>query len=135
MEKIIVVSGPVIVENDKVLLDRHINDLGADEFWKFCGGRVQTEKERLVETAKRRAKEEIGVDIEILDPNPFLLFAEKETPEGKIDIILVHFLAKRIGEPTPGKGIDAVDWHKIEKLPRNLAPNVVPALKNFGFLK
>jgi len=35
MPKIIIASGPVIVENNKVLLNQH----GDTEFWKFCGGR------------------------------------------------------------------------------------------------
>ena len=33
MPKIIIVSGPVIIENNKVLLNKH----GEDNFWKFCG--------------------------------------------------------------------------------------------------
>ena len=37
MKRIIVASGPVIVENNKVLLNQH----GDDNFWKFCGGKCQ----------------------------------------------------------------------------------------------
>jgi 8-oxo-dGTP pyrophosphatase MutT (NUDIX family) len=37
MKNIIIASGPVIVENYKVLLNQH----GDDSFWKFCGGRVE----------------------------------------------------------------------------------------------
>lgn len=37
MPKIIIASGPVIVENNKVLLNQH----GDTEFWKFCGGQVE----------------------------------------------------------------------------------------------
>jgi len=36
MLKIIIASGPVIVENNKVLLNQH----GDTDFWKFCGGKV-----------------------------------------------------------------------------------------------
>ena len=32
---VIIVSGPVIVKNKKILLVKH-----GDNFWKFCGGKV-----------------------------------------------------------------------------------------------
>lgn len=37
MSKIIIASGPVIVEDGKVLLNKH----GEDNFWKFCGGQAE----------------------------------------------------------------------------------------------
>ncbi|MFW0837710.1 MAG: NUDIX hydrolase [Candidatus Komeilibacteria bacterium] len=37
IKKIIVASGPVIIENGEVLLNKH----GDDKFWKFLGGKVQ----------------------------------------------------------------------------------------------
>ena len=49
MIKIIIASGPVIVENGKVLLNKH----GEDGFWKFCGGRVEDYTTNLVENAQR----------------------------------------------------------------------------------
>lgn len=130
MQKIIIASGPVIVENDKILL----NISGEDNFWKFCGGKVN-DSETLAETATRRASEEMGIEIEILDENPFLLHTIKETPQGKVDIILVHYLAKRIGEITPGNDIREWKWIPLENLKNeNLAPNIVPTLKHFGFI-
>lgn len=131
MTKIIIASGPVIVENNKVLLNQH----GDTTFWKFCGGRVEDYKTNLIENAKREVKEEMGIDIEILDENPFLTFARKDTPEGKIDIILVHFLAKRIGEIKPGADIREWNWLDLANFPENLGPNIIPALKHFGFIK
>lgn len=53
MPKIIIASGPVIVEDGKVLLNQH----GDTTFWKFCGGRVENFDASLVENARR---EEIG---------------------------------------------------------------------------
>ena len=64
MIKIIIASGPVIVENGKVLLNKH----GEDGFWKFCGCRVEDYTTNLVENARREVKEEMGFDIEIVDP-------------------------------------------------------------------
>lgn len=128
--KIIIASGPVIVENNKVLLDQH----GDTNFWKFCGGRVE-DNWGLIETAHKRPKEELGIDIEILDENPFITHTIKETPEGQLDVILVHFLAKRIGEIKPGQDIREWNWFELDNLPSNLGPNIISALKHFGFLK
>lgn len=130
MEKIIIASGPVIVENNKVLLDQH----GDTDFWKFCGGRVE-ENWGLIETAHKRPKEELGIDIEILDENPFITYTTKKTSEGQLDVILVHFLAKRIGEIKPGADIREWNWFELNNLPSNLGPNILPALKHFKFIK
>jgi len=131
MPKIIIASGPVIVENEKVLLDIS----GDDKFWKFCGGKIQ-EQETLIETAVRRSKEELGIDIKIIDPKPFILHTTKKTEAGKIDVILIHFLAERIGEVSPGTDIRQWKWIPLAELSQeNLAPNILPTLKNFGFLK
>lgn len=73
MQKIIIASGPVIVENNKVLLDQH----GDTTFWKFCGGKVEDFETDLIENARREVKEEMGIDIEILDEKPFLLHTKK----------------------------------------------------------
>lgn len=127
MPKIIIASGPVIVEDGKILLDIS----GDDNFWKFCGGKVK-ENENLQETAKRRSKEELGIEIEITNNTPFLLHTTKED----FDVILVHWLAKKIGEISPGEDIREWKWIPLENLEKeNLAPNIIPALKHFGFLK
>ncbi|MDD5627016.1 MAG: NUDIX domain-containing protein [Patescibacteria group bacterium] len=129
MPKIIVVSGPVIVEDGKVLLNQH----GEDNFWKFCGGRVEDYNADLVENARREAKEEMGIDIEVINENPFITHLQKETAEGKVDVILAHFLVKRIGEVKPDVEIREWNWFSVDNLPENTAPNVKPALKHFGF--
>lgn len=130
MLKIIVASGPVIVENNKVLLNQH----GDTTFWKFCGGRVENFEENLIAAAKREVKEEMGIETEILNGTPFIMHAKKSTPEGEVDVILVHYLAKRIGEIKPGEDIRKWDWRDINNLPPDLAPNIIPALKYFGFI-
>lgn len=129
MSKIIIASGPVIVEGGKVMLNQH----GDTEFWKFCGGQVR-DGEALLETAARRVKEEMGIDIKILDENPFITHAKKETPDGISDVILVHYLAQRIGDIKPGEEIRQWDWFDLRNLPENLAPNIIPALGHFKFL-
>ena len=129
MQKIIIASGPVIVENSKVLLDIQ----GEDNFWKFCGGKTK-ENESLKETAVRRAKEELGIEIEITNDIPFIFYVEKNTSEEKVDIILVHFLSKSVGEIKPGADVKEWNWFDMKNLPENLAPNILPALKHFGFI-
>ncbi|MFA6272018.1 MAG: NUDIX domain-containing protein [Patescibacteria group bacterium] len=131
MNKIIIVSGAVIIENDKILLNQH----GDTEFWKVCGGKMQASDKDLVETAKREAKEELGIDIEILDPEPFVIFDKKETAEGVFNVKLVHYLAKRKGDIIPGSDIREWGWFDINDLPANIAPNIIPALKHFKSIK
>ncbi len=131
MKHIIIASGPVIVENNRVLLNQH----GDDSFWKFCGGRVEDFEENLLEAAQREAKEEMGIELEILNTEPFVIWTCKDLSDGRLDILLVHYLAKRIGEVKPGSDIRAWDWFDLDNLPDNLAPNIVPVLKHFGFIK
>jgi len=128
MEKIIVVSGPVIVENNKVLLAIS----GNDDFWKFCGGKAG-EAEDLLETAKKRIKEELNLDIKIINQEPFLLHVKKPGNED-VDVLLAHYLSERIGEPTAGAENKDWRWFDVNDLPENIAPNIIPTLKHFKFL-
>lgn len=131
MVKIIIASGPVIVENGKVLLNKH----GDTPFWKFCGGRVEDYETDLITNAKREVKEEMGIDVKILQEEPFISFTRKQKDGEKVDIILVHFLAEREGEIKPGSDIREWNWLDINNLPADLGPNIIPALKHFSFLK
>jgi len=127
MAKIIIASGPVIVENRKVLLVKH----GRDDFWKFCGGKVEDFGIDLIENAKREVKEEMGIDIEVVNPEPFTMHIKKEDK----DIILVHFLAERRGEIQPGEDIREWKWLDINNLPDDIGPSIDPALAHFGFIE
>lgn len=132
MLKIIIASGPVIVENNKVLLNKH----GDDDFWKFCGGRVEDFEIDLEETAKREVKEEMGLEIEILNDLPYFFYTKKEKDGEKISVVLVHFLAKRLSEIKPGDDIKEWAWLDLDSLEKeNLAPNVLATLRFFNFLK
>jgi len=127
MPKIILASGPVIIENNKVLLVKH-----GDDFWKFCGGKAKNfDNESLKEIAIREAKEEAGLDIKIKDNKPFFFFTKKEIVENAIDVVLVHFLAKSKGKMKPGKDIEACEWFDINNLPPDIAPNIKPAVEYF----
>jgi 8-oxo-dGTP pyrophosphatase MutT (NUDIX family) len=129
MSKIIIASGPVIVEDGKVLLNKH----GEDNFWKFCGGRVEEDDVNLKITAQREVKEEMGIDIEILDEAPYFFYTEKEKDGVVVSVILVHFLARYFGEILPGEDIREWKWIDINDLDKeDLAPNIKPTLKHFG---
>lgn len=130
MLKIIIASGPVIVENNKVLLNKH----GDDDFWKFCGGKIEEDEANLKDAAQREVKEEMGIEIEILNNDPYFFYTEKEISGEQTSVILAHFLADRIGEIKPGEDIREWRWIDINDLDKeNLAPNIKPVLKYFGF--
>ncbi len=131
MSKIIIVSGPVIVKDSKVLLDIQ----GDDAFWKFCGGKVR-ENETLSQAAARRAKEELGINIEIKNTEPFLLHTTKEKDNELFDVILAHFLSDFSGGILPSDEVSQWKWITLDELENeNLAPNIIPTLKHFGFIK
>jgi len=42
----------------------------------------------------------------------------------------VHYLARRIGDITPGENIVEWAWHDINALPENCAPNVYEIIQD-----
>ena len=130
MEKIIIASGPVIVKDGKALLDIS----GDDKFWKFCGGLVNKD-ESLKEAALRRAKEELGIDIEIINNEPFIMYLSRLGKE-ETDVILIHWLSECSGEIVPGEMVKEWAWLDITGIEKNdLAPNIIPTLKYFKFIR
>ncbi len=123
-KKIIVASGPVIIENGKLLLDRDYKD----DFWKFIGGRVK-EGESFEERCLKRAKEELNAEVKIIRPlSPLVLWKNPQTGE-EMQIILVHWLCnlKNKLELKVGDGIKEFSWIDIKDIKSgkiNVAPNV-----------
>ena len=121
----IIVSGPVIIENNKVLLDRE-NKNGRITPWFFPGGEVEDFNEGLENACRREVKEEMGIDIEILKPlKPIMLY------KGGRVVMLIHWLSKRIGEIKPGPDIRKWEWFDINKLPNDCAPNIKPVIEDY----
>ena len=113
-----IASGPVIIENEKVLLIKEYKKENISP-WMFPGGRVEDYEKTLEETCKREVKEEMDIEIEITKPlRPILVKKENEV------FVLIHYLAKRIGEIKPGKEIADWGWHDINNLPEDCANNV-----------
>lgn len=123
----IIASGPVIVEDGKVLLDRERKD-NKISLWFFPGGEVENFDATLEETCQREAKEEMGIYVEIIKPLKTTL---RKRADGSI-AVLVHFLARRVGEITPGADIAEWGWHDIANLPDNCAPNVYEVLRDLS---
>ncbi|MFZ6036506.1 MAG: NUDIX domain-containing protein [Patescibacteria group bacterium] len=114
---IIIAAGPVIIEDDRVLVNKH----GDTTFWKFPGGRMETfDQLDLQKCAAREVKEEMGIDIEIIRPLSTMMTRK----DNETVVVLVHYLAKRIGEVRPGPDIREWTWLDIHHLPNDVAPNV-----------
>jgi 8-oxo-dGTP pyrophosphatase MutT (NUDIX family) len=89
----------------------------------------------LQETAKREAKEEMGIDIEITDQKPFIFHTRKEKNGKNIDVILVHYNAKVVGEIKPSADISEWKWLPLADLEKeDLGPNIIPVLVHFWYL-
>ena len=122
-----IAAGPVIIKDGKVLLDKH----GDDSMWKFPGGAMENDNS-FEDNAKRRVKEELGLEVELISEAFVLTFLRQR--EGKDEfVVLIHFLAKIIfGQPTPGRDVTAWAWHDINNLPADCAPNIKPVVEHFG---
>ena len=119
---ILIVAGPVIVEDGKVLLIREKKADGPLTPWFFPGGKVENFDLTLEETAVRECQEEMGIKIEILRPLSPLLMRRPEAPEKFV--ILIHYLARRIGEINPSPQVAEWRWIPLNELPAEGAPNV-----------
>lgn len=115
----ILVSGPVIIQDGKLLL---IKD--DDNIYKIPGGKVES-GETLEEACKREVKEEINGDIILLKKLSTLRI---DKPDKSLNIELHHFLAKLKNQDIkPGFEVEEIKWLKIEDIEKgkyNVAPNI-----------
>jgi len=120
-----IASGPVIIKNGEVLLDKH-----DDDFWKFPGGAVHDDN-NFMDNAKREVKEELGLDVE-LSGEPYVITFTREYNGRQELVILIHYLATIIGgEPVPGRDVTEWAWHKVNSLPLDCALNIKPVVEHF----
>ena len=123
--KVIIASGPVIIENGKLL----VNKDNKDDFYKLPGGTIEEGIEDLEEACHRETKEENNAEIEIIKPlHPMILWENPQTKE-KMIILLIHYLAKlknpkEIKPMPPIKEIKWLDIKEIKMGKHKVAPNI-----------
>jgi ADP-ribose pyrophosphatase YjhB (NUDIX family) len=125
MEKrYIIASGPVIIENGKLL----VNKDDKDNFYKIPGGTVE-QGDSLEDACIREVKEEINADIEIIRPlNPMIIYKNPQTKE-EMTIILIHYEAnlknkEEIKPIDPIKEVKWLDTYEIKQGKYDVAPNI-----------
>ena len=123
--KFIIASGPVIIEDGKLL----VNKDNEDEFYKLPGGTTEEGVESLTETCKREVKEEVNGKIEIIKPlHPMIIWKNPQTKE-RMAIVLIHYKAKLLNKDEikpvyPIKEIKWLDIKEIRQSKHNVAPNI-----------
>jgi ADP-ribose pyrophosphatase YjhB (NUDIX family) len=123
--KFIVASGPVIIQEGKLL----VNKDNKDDFYKLPGGTIEEGIEDLEQACYRETKEENNGEIEIIKPlHPMIIWKNPQTKE-KMMILLVHYLAKLKNpkEIKPMSPIQEVRWISIKEIiagKHYVAPNI-----------
>lgn len=123
--KTIIASGPVIIENGKLL----VNKDDKDDFYKLPGGTIEHGIEDLEEACHRETKEENNAEIEIIKPlHPMILWKNPQTKD-EMTILLIHYLAKLKNhkEIKPMPPIKEVKWLSIQEIKKGkhkVAPNI-----------
>lgn len=125
----IIAVGPVIIEDNKVLLNREIKSDGIESpLFMFPGGTMDDVNTTFEEVCIREAKEELGVNVEIIKPlRPLWV----QRPGKDSYAILIHYLARRLNEVNPGPETVEWGWYDISNLPKNCTPNVFEILKDY----
>ena len=118
---VVIVSGPVIIKNNQVLLNKH----GESNLWKFPGGDITKGTGDLETWAAKKVKEEMGLEVKITKVlNPMVIWQEDEV------IILIHYLAEMVSEEiAPADYIKEYKWLDIDNLPNNCSPNIKPIIE------
>lgn len=155
----IIASGPVIVENGKVLLNRHghpgeslehtrdknsldkvypeqsrgTRDLREKLLWKFPGGKIEcfdfTDEQNSLEEACRREVKE-EMGLDIEIIRPIKPMMIKHPDKSNTMVILIHYLAKRLNDIKPADFIEESAWFEVNNLPDNCALNIKAVIKS-----
>jgi len=124
--KVIIASGPVIIEKGKLL----VNKDSKDDFYKLPGGTVEQGIEDLEQACHRETKEENNGEIEIIKPlHPMILWKNPQTQQ-PMTILLIHYLAKlknskEIKPVPPIKEVKWLDIKEIKEGKHKVAPNIM----------
>jgi ADP-ribose pyrophosphatase YjhB (NUDIX family) len=123
--KYIIASGPVIIENGKLL----VNKDDKDDFYKLPGGTIEDGVESLEDACHRETKEENNGLIKILKPlSPMILWKNPQSGE-EMCILLIHYKAKLLNKKDlkpipPTREVRWLSISDIKKEKYNVAPNI-----------
>ncbi|MFA5872090.1 MAG: NUDIX hydrolase [Parcubacteria group bacterium] len=125
------VAAPLIIRRNGIAEILLVKE-GYMKEWKTPGGNLER-GENWREAARREAREEVGLGIEIL---PYFGHYFLDRPKADVTIHVVSFLARiRSGKLTPHAGMRDLNWFNLNNLPSgDLAPNILPGLHYFGLL-
>lgn len=120
---VVIASGPVIIKDNKVLLNKH----GESQLWKFPGGDITEPEGNLEAWAERKVKEEMGLEVKIIRPlKPMILWRDDEV------VILIHYLAELKSEKIkPAYYIKEHALLDIDNLPADCSPNIKPVIEEY----
>lgn len=133
MEYPIAVTGSFILDNDKVLLIRWGNNKGSwSGKWTVPGGKIEY-GEKIEDAVKREAKEETGLDVEIVK----LINIDEAIMGQEKHYIFLNYLCKIIsGEARSGSDAVDIKWFtkkELDTIEMN-HPSVKRTLKEIRFL-
>ena len=119
----------IINDNNEILLLKRSGKIrNEDGFWSKPGGSVEF-GEKVTDAIKREIKEELGVDIELLQ---FLGYNDHIIPDENQHWVAIHYLAKIInGTPEnlePNKHSE-IKWFPINDLPENITSTTTEPIK------
>ena len=121
--------GCIIVDNDKVLLIGARDDEG-NMFWSFPKGH-QEDGETDIETAIRETKEEIGLDVEIVEPEPII--TGHYVHGGTVWKEILLFIAKLIGGDftLQEDEVELIEWVSFSEASKRLKGYYLEAWNDF----
>jgi len=131
-EKPVVGVGALISDGERYLLIKRASEPDAG-FWSVLGGLVEV-GEKAEDAAVREAKEETGLDVEVVELLGVVDKIVRDDGGVKYHFVIVDYLATvKEGALTPASdALDAV-WVAPEEFPRfELSPTLVELLKEVG---
>ncbi len=118
----------MIFSKNKLLLNRS----DSSDLWSIPGG-IITFTESSEQAVIREIKEELNLEVTIVDPLPYVFSFDIESENAVDKIVLLHFLAKvkPDGKIVMGDGVADYKWESIASAFRDCYPNVKPAVDHF----
>ena len=123
--KYLIASGPVIIEDGKLLVDKD----DKDDFYKIPGGTIEEGSDDLEKSCHDATLRENNAKIKIIKPlNPMIIWKNPQTKE-RTAITLIHYEAKLLNkeEVKPCGKTKEIQWLDIEEIKQdkhNVAPNI-----------